>query len=124
MTSTDSRRLALWFGFGGGAVAWLLHFLAAYALGEFGCVGGAGRWQWLGVSAPAWAVLMITVAAATVSAAAAAMAFRLDHALAAEGQEEEGYERGLARIGWIASAIFTVVILFQAVPTLYLGGGC
>lgn len=46
----------LWFGVIGGAVAWLLHLLFAYAIADFGCVSDFRNVRWLEFSGLAWSV--------------------------------------------------------------------
>lgn len=56
--SPERQRLAtdawLWFGVLGGAIAWMLHLLLAYAIAEFGCVSPFHEVKRLGLSGVAW----------------------------------------------------------------------
>src|SRR5690606_19904355 len=64
----------LWFGVLGGAIAWLVHLLGAYAVSEFGCASRFAEVRWLGFSGVAWLILglsLLTLAVAIVAVAVA-----------------------------------------------------
>src|SRR5919106_5097952 len=69
-------RGALWFGLFGGAAAWTVHLMLAYAAAEFGCVGRLGERGYLGVSMVAWLELALTVATTLAASAATVVAYR------------------------------------------------
>jgi hypothetical protein len=117
---TASRR-QLWFGLLGGALAWLIHFFAAYLLAEFGCVSGWGKKQWMGISAVAWLVLAMTLFMTLVGLAAAWSAWRAYLRLRT-GPSAEVALRGelyLAQAGALTSSIFVAAILFETIPVFF-----
>jgi len=121
-----SGRKALWFGLLGGAAAWTVHLLSAYAIAEFGCVGGLAERSYLGITHVAWLELMLTVAMTAVAAAAAAVAFvqyrRLQSGHARDDtrrDDRHAAEYLTARAGLLTSSIFTFVILVQSIPIFF-----
>ena len=46
----EVSRGALWFGLFGGAIAWTVHLMFAYAAAEFGCIGRLGERGYLGIT--------------------------------------------------------------------------
>ena len=73
---SDVSRASLWFGLFGGAIAWTIHFMSAYAVAEFGCVGKVGERIYWNISLVAWLELALTALALLVAAAATAVAYR------------------------------------------------
>lgn len=126
----DVGRAALWFALLGGAVAWLGHFLLAYAISEFGCVAGWGDVRWAGLSGVTWALIAVTVlavAVAVLSILVAHLARRKlqDQPLDAPGEPGVAAAgRWMARAGFIAGVVSLVIILVQSIPILYWLGGC
>ena len=119
-TRHERHRRTLWFGFLGGALAWLAHLLVSYAIGEFGCLTWLAGVRLLGITGVAWALIVTSLATAAVAAAAAVAPFRMTH-----GQEPLTVpERELLRVAWITSAIFFLIILFETVPTFYFLKDC
>jgi hypothetical protein len=116
------RRGTLWFGVLGGAIAWTIHLLAAYALAEFGCVSGLGQRGAYGISYVAWAVLVMTIAVTAVALLATVIAGRAWRTFANDlrpnGPAAAG-EQYLAQAGTLMSGLFTVAILFETIPILY-----
>ena len=115
------RRAALWFGFLGGAFAWALHFLTAYAIAEFGCVGGLGARIYGGISLVAWMELLATAIAVGLAAAATVVAYRTERQLLKREPDEVASvgEKYTARAGLLASGFFTFVILFESIPIFF-----
>ena len=118
-------RASLWFGLLGGAIAWTIHFLSAYAVAEFGCVGKLGQRSYGNISLVAWLELALTVAALLLAAAATAAAYRSHRRLlsSAESAALEA-ECDTARAGLYTSAIFTFVILFESIPIFFYMRSC
>jgi hypothetical protein len=115
----------LWFGLLGGALSWLVHLLAAYAAAEFGCVGGLGEHQRLGISLVAWLVLAATGATLLAALAAALVAYRSYRRLPdAPDDTATGAERLTAWAGVLTSGLFALVIAFESIPILYFLRGC
>jgi hypothetical protein len=123
----ETNRWVLWFGLIGGGVAWLLHFLISYAAGEFGCVSGLGERHFLGISAVAWLVIVITVVMFGIALAATIMAYKGETKLKArerELREDRDWEKYMAHAGWMTSGVFALIILVEALPILYFLKDC
>lgn len=118
-SSATVPRAQLWFGLWGGAVAWSIHFLAAYVIAEFGCVGQLDKFRFANVSYVAWLEVAVTAVAVPIALAATLVAYRCSRHLSA-GQAENY----LARAGFYTSGIFAFVILFEAIPILYYFHSC
>jgi hypothetical protein len=116
-----SRRLGLWFGLIGGGIAWTLHLMSAYAIAEFGCVGGMGSRSMAGISLVAWMELAATAISVCLAMAATIAAYRLQCQLMARTPSESAHhgERITARAGLLASGLFTFVILFESIPIFF-----
>lgn len=121
-----SSRAALWFGLLGGAVAWLLHLLTAYAVAEFGCVGTLGQQAYRGISLVAWSVIAVSLLLGIVSATATVVALRLyvAHAANPDTDPVQAAERMTAWVGGCSSGIFTLAIAFESIPLWYYFQGC
>jgi hypothetical protein len=119
-----SRR-ALWFGLLGGALAWTAHLMFAYAIAEFGCVGGWGHGGYLDISLVAWLEVLLTVVTAAVAAAATFVAYRcylssatapLDSAASGSARDTDRYT---AYVGLLSGSLFFFVILFESIPIFF-----
>lgn len=126
----DVSRWGLWFGLAGGVVAWLLHFLLAYAISEFGCVGGWDRINWAGLTAITWSLLAVTVLGVGLAGASVLIAARARKRLEDQHLDAPG-EPGVAAAGfWMAwtgymvGLVSLVVIVVQSIPILYWLGDC
>src|ERR671914_353747 len=112
--STVARELrvsrgALWFGLFGGAIAWTVHLMLAYAAAEFGCVGRLGERGYLGITQVAWLEAALTLATALVSGAATVVAYRSHRrlrSLAAQEDATVAAERSTAWAGVLTSGLF------------------
>lgn len=119
-----------WFGLLGGAVAWTVHLMGVYALGEFGCVAGWAEATLLGINAVAWGVLGLTVLMTGAAVAATYVAYRNDQRLRGQAPmpwdpaEGGNPARWMSRAGWITSAAFAFTILFETVPVFYFLRSC
>lgn len=119
----------IWGGLWGPAVAWLVHFLAIYALAEFGCLSPLAERVVLGASLVAWLVLAVTVACLALSGGVTWLAWRIDQRLSAAptapataGPEADpGPDAGrfAARAGWTSGLLFTLIIAVEAVPVFF-----
>lgn len=121
---TEPAPSVLAFGWLGGAAAWLVHLLAAYALGEFGCLSELARVRWLGISAIAWLLVTVTLAMLAVALGATWLAYRADRRLDAGVEDKTSSRRYLARSGWITSGVFAFIIAVEALPVLFLLASC
>jgi hypothetical protein len=125
-TSHGVSRARLWFGLLGGAIAWTIHLLAAYAIAEFGCVGRLGERTYANISLVAWMELALTAAMVLVALAATAVSYRCQRQLrsieSGGGPLVAAYFT--ARAGLLASGTFTFVILFESIPIFFYLRSC
>src|SRR5687768_2504269 len=98
LQSVGQSRAAIWFGLFGGAIAWTVHLMLAYAAAEFGCVGGLGDRDYLGFSLVAWLEVALTLATTLIAGAATAVAHRQHRRL--QGHSEEVALGAEQRIAW------------------------
>ena len=120
--TNDVSRAALWFGLLGGAMAWTVHLLLAYAVAEFGCVGRLGERGYLGITLVAWLEVALTLGTTLASGAATVVAYRCHRQLrfaAAPADAAVAAERQTAWAGLLTSGLFTFIILFESIPILY-----
>jgi hypothetical protein len=119
------QTFARWFVFLGGAIAWLLHLLTAYALAEFGCVSGWGGF--LGLPLVVWLILGFTLPLLAIAVGALLVGYRYEKRFA--GLEPRGLEArdpglALVRYGVVANALFILTILAETVPVFFFLRGC
>jgi small-conductance mechanosensitive channel len=119
MGERDVRLPVLLFALLGAPLAWTLHFLVSYFLVALFC---AAAWEGAGV-----AIGVATVASAAVSAASGVVAYRTwrtrrngqtrswDAALT----EPRGWAAFVLVMGMLGSALFTALIVLEAVPPLF-----
>ena len=120
-------RGALWFGLFGGAAAWTVHLMLAYAAAEFGCVGRLGERGYLGISMVAWLEIALTVATTLASGTATVVAYRGHRRLRsgeAAGDAAVAAECYTAWAGVLTSGMFTFIILFESIPIVYYLHSC
>jgi hypothetical protein len=120
-------RSALWFGLFGGAIAWTVHLMLAYAAAEFGCVGRLGERSYLGITLVAWLEVVLTLATTLASGMATVVAYRSHRRLrsdAAQADAAVAAERYTAWAGVLTSGLFTFIILFESIPILYYLHNC
>jgi hypothetical protein len=122
------NRFRLWFGLLGGALAWLTHFMIAYGVAEFGCVGNLGSYTALGISLVAWVVLVMSAVTLAIAVLASLTAYRTSNRLVAMKNEGSGtaFEAELytAKAGWITSGLFALVIVVETLPIFYFLQDC
>lgn len=111
------RRLALAYAFLGGALAWTLHLMAAYAIAEGLCV--------LDAPGVAWALSGLTALCLALALGAATVAWRLS----ARERDGEALLFGggagfVASAGLASDVLFSIVIVAQALPIAMLLGSC
>ena len=114
-----------WFVFLGGGIAWLLHLLVAYAVAEFGCVAGWGRF--MGLPVVTWLILGLTVPLLAIACAALLAGYRYEKRFATrEPQGLDAQDPGVAlvRYGVVANALFILTILGETVPVFFFLMGC
>jgi hypothetical protein len=114
-----ASHLQLWTCFLGGAVLWFVHFLAIWAIGEFGCLAGWQATTLLGIHLVAWLVLGVTVLVLAAGGALMVMSVRLRRAFD-EPQEPalRGADHYMARGGLWSNAVFLFIIVVQTLPVI------
>jgi hypothetical protein len=125
MSAHSRQVLERWFVFLGGAIAWLLHLLAAYAVAEFGCVAGWG--EFLGQPLVVWLILGLTAPLLAIACLALLVGYRYERRFA--NQEPRGLEAqdpgvALVRYGVVANALFILTILAETLPVFFFLRGC
>jgi hypothetical protein len=112
----------------GGGIAWFIHLIATYIIGEFGCVAGWGDWIVGGLSMVAWSLLLATVLTAALAGAAALTAVRSRKLLGLALGDDEAVQvenrAFVARIAFLANGVFLFVILVQAIPIFHYLKAC
>jgi hypothetical protein len=100
--------------------------MLAYAIAEFGCVGGLGERTYGGISLVAWLLLALTAATALAAAIATGVAYRGHRRLQSSRRETDvtGAMENAAWAGVLTSGTFTFVILFESIPIVYYLSGC
>jgi hypothetical protein len=115
-----------WFAFLAAGIAWTVHLLSIYAIGEFGCVSGLHRVTYAGISAVAWMILISSAAMFAVAGTAAWVGYRDakqdERAHLPAGEDEGG--RYLSWFGFILSSIFALIILVETLPVFAYLDGC
>lgn len=126
-TKNEVSRVSLWVGLFGGAMAWAIHFLSAYVVAEFGCVGGLGVRSYWDISLVAWLELVLTFAAILIAAASTVVAYRSRLRLSSDtvgACATQQAERYTAHAGLLTSGIFTFVIVFESIPIFFYLRSC
>lgn len=119
----DVSRAALWVGVLGGALAWLVHFLLAYVIAEWGCVPLVPGVRVLGLTGTIWLLLIVSAVMFAIACASALIARRSRARLPDPGGEG-GAEPFMARLGVQLSALFAFIIAVESVPIFYFLSGC
>ncbi len=125
MSGGDERALARWFVFLGGAIAWLFHLFAAYAISEFGCVAGWGRFR--GFPVVVWLILGITVPLLAIALCALVVGYRYERPSPfreARILDARDPDVALVRYGIVANALFILIILAETLPIFFFLMGC
>ena len=96
-STRDYNRVRLWFGLVGGAVAWLVHLMGAYAIAEFGCVGTTQEYSFLGITLVSWLLIGLTLVTTAAALLAAWAAHGMEQTQPAEPSEVQRDEPREAR---------------------------
>lgn len=115
-------RLALRVSLLGGAVSWLLHLLLVYVVAEFGCLAGLGEVRFIGMTAVAWLLILVSVIALLMGAASTAVSHRAGGKLRAQSADpgrDFPAEAFAAQTGRMTNALFLFIILIESIPILY-----
>jgi hypothetical protein len=106
----------------GGAGAWLVHLVAAYAIAEFGCVGRLRQVSFAGLTSVAWLIITVSLLTLLIAVSSTLLAYRGEHRLRASHNTDvtaSAAEAEVARTGWITSGLFALVILVESLPIFY-----
>jgi hypothetical protein len=121
----EGRRKRIWFGLLGGAVAWLLHLMSAYAIAEFGCVSWLGTLHWIGVSAVAWLCIGVSTFCELLALFAVLAAYRcVRSSRSTNGDFALQSRQYAASLGLGVSILFAFAIAFESIPIVYYLQGC
>jgi hypothetical protein len=118
------NRSKLGFALFGGALAWMMHLMLAYAAAEFGCSSHLGGRDYRGISIVAWLELILTGVTSVVAGAATGVAHGLHRTLRTSHGEESATQRKAAWVGLISSGAFLFIILFESIPIFFYLRGC
>jgi K+-transporting ATPase A subunit len=123
------RRILLWFGFLGGAIAWSIHLVAAALIAEWGCFSGLQQTSYGGITLVAWILILLSGAMFLIALFATLSACAVRKRLPAAGDDSalpphDEMDQFLARFGVAASGVFTFIILAESLPILYFLTDC
>jgi hypothetical protein len=113
--------------FFGGALAWLGHLLGAALMAEWGCLAGWGERRWLGISAVAWGILVLSIAMFVVAVSAIWTGYRLRSSVSGgdwSPDESRDTRRFLIETGLRANWIYTFIIVAESIPILFYLSEC
>ena len=106
----------LWLSLFGGGVVWLLHFLLAWALSEWGCERGSGVLA-LGISGTNWLLLLMTGVILIAAAAITWFSIHLQRRLA--GRSRGPSEEDVLRVAVRLNLLFLFIIMVETIPVFY-----
>ncbi len=116
-TVLSTREQRVWLTvFLAGAIAWSLHLMVSYAVASMGCTFALDHMTLFGISAIPFLIGLITLLAALVSISTGVLAYRKWQRT--EVNQVDGFARFLTLGGTVLNGLFTVLILFEAVPVL------
>ncbi len=118
-------KIALFFAWLGGAIAWSLFHVIGYAVASVGCTLGATGPSLLGLSQVAWLVLLVTIILALVALAALLVSRREWSRGKSKGEgEPDGGDRGVSAFtgfaGIVLNGFFLALILYAGAAALVL----
>jgi hypothetical protein len=120
MDPRSTRALPLWFGVLAPPLAWLAHLLLGDLLYELGCAAGMRTKAILGLRLDAWAVIQ-TAALLSITIAAGMLAFRAWRQLQAQSNGGSlDRAKAMALVGVASSALYTLILLFGLLPSMFL----
>jgi hypothetical protein len=127
MTTTSTargRRLGqalTWFGVVGGAFAWTVHLIAAWAINELTCLSGHTTVAGVPLAAVMWVAVIVPALVTAAALAISALVWRRESA-AARQREDRGYGRTgmLGLVGLGANALFLAIIIAGGAAVLVL----
>lgn len=114
---------SLWIGLLGGAVAWFVRFLLAYAISEWRCAFSDREAIFLSLTTTAWVLLGVSAVLLALAVAATLIAYRAQRAMRARG-ETEGAAYFMARTGTFLSGLFAFIIAVESIPIFFFRSQC
>lgn len=108
-----------WFGLLAPPVTWTVHFLTSYLLAETVCFTGVLNFNLLGLPFMPVLIALITLAAALFTGWIARRAYRRWRSLQSRAQAS-GLQRFSAMASFLLGSFFTLVILLEGYPPLFL----
>jgi hypothetical protein len=109
----------LWFGLLGAPVAWFVHFLAIWAIAEWGCLAGWGRFTILGLDTIAVLLAIATMLVLPIMAVASIIAWRNWRAGASEA-ERDSWRVYMGLGGGILGVLFGTLVVLETIPAFVL----
>ncbi len=109
-------RFRIWFAFLGGALAWTVHFMGSYAIGETACKMDRSDSVFLGINLMQILLSVLTLICAGVAIAAikTSRSEQLSNEVPFRGDPSNA--RFIASTGGLTNLIFLLVILAEALP--------
>jgi hypothetical protein len=95
--------------------------MGAYTISEFGCLGRINRASWLGVTVVAWLLVTLSATSLLLALASTFVARRSERRIESlrGDQTARHAEADVARAGWMASGLFSLVIFVESSPIIY-----
>jgi hypothetical protein len=118
--------LRRWFVFLGGGIAWTIHLLSIYVIGEFGCVSGLGQLSFANISYVAWMILGISLLLLATTLIAAVVGY-IDTKRDVNRENSQIEDEGgvyLSKFGFILNVLFIIIIIFETLPVFAYLDGC
>lgn len=115
---------ALWFGFLGSPIAWLLHLVIAYTLAEVVCVADFPAFEVLDLHGGVVLILAVSLLTLLLAVAAGAVAFvsmrKMErHVRKQEVSAERGVGGQMARWGVHLAVLFVFIIGVETIPVFF-----
>lgn len=110
----------------GGAVAWLIRFLLAYAISEWRCTPPVDTASFLGMTGTAWLLAGVSVVLFAAALAAAGVSYRIMRRVRASRPDVQdgNVEWFMAQAGAVLSLLFALIIAVETIPIFFLGTYC
>lgn len=115
-TQMMKQRLLWFYVLLGGALSWLIHLMATYAIGEFACIAQGQWFKWAGLSSTNWLIYLISAVCLILSIGAIVLSVRLD--------KSDPGNKFLRKFGGFVNLLFSIAIAAQTVPNIVFAGDC
>lgn len=110
------QRLLWFYVLLGGAIAWLIHLMVTYAIGEFACVAKGELFIWGSLSSTHWFIYLASILCLAFSIGALIFSIRLNKSIQ--------NSQFLRTFGVFVNLIFSLAIVAQTVPNIIFSGDC